>query len=69
MTMPNERTHTILQTKLFLEELLDSHATPGVPEQVRHQARVLLRHFPSDWQLRAISSEAPDWFGPPNANS
>jgi hypothetical protein len=44
MTMPQERTRSVIQTREFLVELtLDT----SVPERVRRDAKFLLRHFPT----------------------
>lgn len=46
MTMPHERTRSIIQTGDFLRELSKDQS---VPESVRHGAKHLLRHFPEPW--------------------
>ena len=49
MTLPNERTRSVLATQQFLFRL----ATPyggglkRIPEEARSEARRLLRHYPS----------------------
>jgi uncharacterized protein (UPF0147 family) len=43
MTMPNERTRTLIQTREFLLELAQDSA---LAESIRRQARQLLRHYP-----------------------
>jgi hypothetical protein len=49
MTLPNERTRSVLNTQQFLLRL----ATPyggglkRIPEEARSEARRLLRHYPS----------------------
>lgn len=56
MTMPNERTRSLLQTGAFLKEL---HADQSLPEHVRNEAHRLLRHYPTvdDLQLMAQVEE------------
>ncbi|WP_410719612.1 BPSL0761 family protein, partial [Brevibacillus sp. SIMBA_040] len=44
MTMPNERTRSIIQTRDFLISLSRDQA---LPEPVRNEAHRLLRHYPS----------------------
>ena len=44
MTMPSERTRTIIQTREFLVDLSRDQA---LPEAVRTEARRLLRHYPA----------------------
>jgi hypothetical protein len=44
MTMPHERTRSIIQTRAFLVDLSHDQA---LPESVRNEARRLLRHYPT----------------------
>ena len=44
MTMPHERTRSVLQTRDFLLELARD---TSLPERVRDDARFLLRHYPN----------------------
>lgn len=48
MTMPCERTRSIIHTGDFLRDL---SRNPTVPESVRLEARHLLRHYPEPWIL------------------
>lgn len=43
MTMPNERTRALIQTRDFLVELAENSALSA---SMRRQARQLLRHYP-----------------------
>lgn len=63
VTMPDERTRAILQTKDFLVELLSAEQTPGVPETVRREARRLLRHFPGLMEIHLAHRALPAVFG------
>lgn len=53
MTMPCERTRSIVQTGEFLQELSRDQS---LPESVRQQAKCLLRHYPEPWVIFAIGS-------------
>jgi hypothetical protein len=64
MTTPYERTRAVLDTKWFLEALQHPSESPGVPEQVREQARRLLRHYPSGSHLALAHRALPMSFGP-----
>lgn len=64
MTMPDERSRAVMQTKAFLLELQDSTKSPGVPEDVRKEAHRLLRHYPNAWHLDSAHRGAPDLWGP-----
>lgn len=63
VTMPDERTRALLETKDFLVELISAEATPGVPDSVRREARRLLRHFPGLVELDLAHRALPRFFG------
>jgi hypothetical protein len=71
MTVPVERTNAVIHTEKFLYDLLDPKKTPRVPEDVRAQARRLLRHYPCEYHMNTIaeredanfSALAPKVFG------
>ncbi|WCM54475.1 hypothetical protein OH720_13545 [Pseudomonas sp. WJP1] len=44
MTMPHERTRSIIQARDFLVDLSQDQA---LPESIRNEARRLLRHYPT----------------------
>jgi len=48
MTTVHERTRSVVQTHDFLRELINDDT---VPETLRSQASVLLRHYPSPEQI------------------
>lgn len=64
MTTPDERTRSIVQTREFLRALCDSEQTSGVPDDVRREARRLLRHYPWDVHLDAAAVAWPDTWTP-----
>ena len=64
MTTPRERTRALLQTKEFLRELIASDKTPGIPEEIRRQAKILLRHYPSLVHLELASKALREQYGP-----
>jgi hypothetical protein len=63
MTIPAERTKSVLQTRKFLEDLNRASKTPGVPLEIREQAHYLLRHFPFEGDMRIAATVCPSWFG------
>lgn len=65
MTMPDERTRAVLQTREFLRDLMDSEKTPNVSDAVRREARRLLRHYPLTSDIELAHLALPNWFGPP----
>jgi hypothetical protein len=56
MTLPDERYRAVQQTQRFLLRLL---TTPRVPKAVKDEARGLLRHYPSDYDLQQLERSAP----------
>ena len=59
MTLPDERYRAIIQAKQFLERLSFSSEIKRVPLAVRKEARGILRHFPSEYDLAQIEQYAP----------
>lgn len=64
MTMPDERTRAILQTREFLQELATGEWTPALPPGVRTEAQRLLRHYPLPSAMDLAHRALPAWFGP-----
>lgn len=59
MTLPDERYRAVMQTQRFLVRLL---TTPRVPKAIKDEARACLRHYPSEWDMKAASELAPHVF-------
>ena len=55
MTVPVERTNAVIRTGKFLLDLLDPKKTPRVPLSIRKDARNLLRHYPSEFEMNVIA--------------
>lgn len=51
MTIPHERTRAIISTEVFLRELSRDRR---LPEDIRSNAKHLLRHYPSAEQVISI---------------
>lgn len=64
MTTPDERTRAVMQAKAFLQELCETERFPDVPAEVRRQAHVLLRHYPSAEHLDFAAVAWPQWWAP-----
>jgi hypothetical protein len=62
MTLPDERYRAVKMTREFLQDLMNSTKTPRVPSIIRSQARGLLRHYPSDWDMSRAAENTPDVF-------
>ena len=54
MTLPIERTNAVLRTEQFLIDLCDPKKYPRVPRAVREEAHRLLRHYPSQYNMKHI---------------
>ena len=65
MTIPTERTNSVLGTAELLMDLMNSTKYPGVPMEVRERARWCLRHFPTRFDLEQSAAAASDVWGPP----
>jgi hypothetical protein len=65
MTTSFERTRTLVEARVFLQDLLSDGKYPGVPAEVRSKADALLRHFPEQMDLRLLHSTLPMFYDPP----
>lgn len=65
MTVPEERTRTVVRTRQFLCELADPHATPRLPRRLRERALSLLKHYPQDFHLELAARSCPQSWGLP----
>jgi hypothetical protein len=59
MTLPDERYRAVVATRRFLLKIL---TTPRVPKAVKDEARSMLRHYPSDYEMQCAAREAPTVF-------
>jgi len=62
MTLPDERYRAVMQTAKFLQALSYSSEIKRVPLEVRQQARALLRHYPSEYDMKKVSQTSADIF-------
>jgi hypothetical protein len=63
MTLPDERTRSVLRTRNFLLRLLSpSDGCKRVPRPVREEARRLLKHYPGVVELSLAGERAPQVF-------
>jgi len=62
MTLPDERYRAVVQTARFLQSLSYSSETKRVPLAVRQEARRLLRHYPSEYDMMKTAQTSPDIF-------
>ena len=62
MTLPDERYRAVMQTARFLQALSHPSELKRVPLAVRQEARALLRHYPSEYDMKKTSQTSPDIF-------
>lgn len=62
MTLPDERYRAVVQTRRFLLDLCNLQHTPKVPKIIREHARAMLRHYPSDWEMKQTAERCPEIF-------
>lgn len=63
MTLPDERYRSVLWAERFLREISsDTKKYPRVPRAVRQEARSILRHFPSQWDMMCAAADSPRIF-------
>ena len=61
MTLPDERYRSVKYAQEFLSRLAGGQYA-RVPKAVRDEARSILRHYPSTWDMQQAALQAPDVF-------
>ena len=61
MTLPDERYRAVKWAEGFLSRLAGGHYA-RTPKAVRDEARSILRHYPSDWDMNRAAQAAPEVF-------
>jgi hypothetical protein len=61
LTLPDERYRSVKWAQGFLSRLAGGDI-PRVPKAVRDEARSILRHYPSDWDMNRAAAGAPEVF-------
>ena len=56
MSLPDQRTRSLIYARDFLLSLLDPKKTPKVPRAIRREAGNRLRHYPSKWEVQQIAA-------------
>ena len=63
MTLPDERYRAVKWAEGFLKRLAGGDIDiPRVPKAVRDEARSILRHYPSDYDMNRAAQAAPEVF-------
>ena len=61
MTLPDERYRSVKWAESFLQRLAGGQIA-RVPKAVRDEARSILRHYPSSYDLNRAATAAPEVF-------
>ena len=61
MTLPDERYRSVKWAEGFLKRLAGGEYL-RVPKAVRDEARSILRHYPSDYDMNRAATAAPEVF-------
>ena len=61
MTLPDERYRAVKWAASFLSRLAGGQIA-RVPKAVREEARSILRHYPSDWDMNRAAAASPEVF-------
>ena len=61
LTLPDERYRAVKWAEGFLSRLAGGHYA-RTPKAVRDEARSILRHYPSDWDMNRAAAAAPEVF-------
>lgn len=64
MTVPFERTRSLILTYELLKRLQEPRETPRVPRWLRGHAKALLKHFPTYGDIELAHKALPELFGP-----
>lgn len=70
VTLPEQRTRAVLETREFLLRLMSPYIPNGckkVPASVRREARSLLKHYPGVVDMWQAGSATPEVFDPDEA--
>jgi hypothetical protein len=65
MTVPEERTRAVVETRKFLQALAAGRMSRQSPELLQEYGRMLLRHYPSTADMHLTSEAFPAWWAPP----
>mgnify|MGYP003428982152 CR=1 FL=1 len=63
MSLPIERTYSLINTRNFLRRLLNRLETPRVPKDIRLEAKYLLKHYPWDSEIKRLAMKCPQVLG------
>lgn len=62
MTLPYERTLAVKRTQEFLRRMLDRQEMPRIPLAIRQEAASLLKHYPSEFDMKRMLDGDSDIF-------
>jgi hypothetical protein len=63
MTLPDERYRAVMWAKRFIESVAyDKTNYPRISKKVRGEAHSILRHFPSEYDMKRAADSSPEVF-------
>lgn len=63
MTLPDERYRAVKWAERFLRDLAhDTKNYPRIPKAVRREAYSILRHYPTEYEMKVTAAKAPEIF-------
>ena len=62
MTLPIERTRTVLRTEIFLIDLANGSYKRDEMKAIRRIARYLLRHYPTSLEMNMTARKCPEYW-------
>lgn len=65
MTLPYQRSRAVMSVREFLLNLASPYGPTGIkriPKAVRQEARALLKHFPTAWDMSNAADKMPELF-------
>jgi hypothetical protein len=60
MTLPDERYRAVMWAGKFLQSVANTRS--GLSKEMKEEARSILRHYPTEWDLEQAAQKAPHIF-------
>jgi len=60
MTLPDERYRAVIWAGKFLQSIADKRS--GLSDEMKTEARNILRHYPNEWDMEEAAAGAPRVF-------
>jgi len=60
MTLPDERYRAVMMARKFMIDIMNHRS--GLSKEMKEEARAVLRHYPSEYDLDMAAEQAPHVF-------